>query len=192
MSRLVTSLAFALVGCGVGIGHAACWRTPEDVEGISIIASQAGAPVTGHFRRFQGRLCLPDESTPGAGRVDIETASIDMGMPEFDAELRGPLFLDATQWPNASFVARRIEPEGPDHYRVTGDLTLRDVTREVQTEFEAKPNGARLALATEFSIQRLDYDIGLGEWQDTEWVGNEVTVKIDTVLVPCSRPDAAL
>jgi polyisoprenoid-binding protein YceI len=166
--------------------NADCWVTPAEPPPLRFEASQAGAPVNGSFTRYSGRLCLPDGDRAGSARLEIDTASIDMGTPEFDEEMRGPLVLSVSRWPNAEFVAESVTDLGGHRYRVTGALRIRDITLPLTTEFSTRPGEGALDLSAETHINRLDFDLGLGEWQDTRWVGADVRIVADARLVPAA------
>lgn len=161
-----------------------CWQPVNPLEPLRLTARQAGAPVTGSFTRYSGLLCLPTANDPGRATVVIDTNSIDMGLEEFNTEMRGPLFLDTETWPTAELVSTSLTSIGGDRYRVTGELRIRDVARPVTTEFTARRVSGKLSLHGEFTFNRLDYQLGLGEWQDTTWVGANVTVQVDSTLRP--------
>ena len=94
--------------------------------------------VRGRFTNFSGELDIDDAATPTSarGRVEIDTASIDTGNPDRDAHLKSPDFLDVENYPTMVVEARSIEPAGGDRYRVTADLTIRDVTRPVTLDYD--------------------------------------------------------
>jgi polyisoprenoid-binding protein YceI len=177
-------IALVLFLSATGVA-AECWQTPDDPSPLRFVASQAGAPIEGSFGRYSGRLCLPSAQGPGSASVEIDTSSIDMGTPEFDAEMRGPLFLAVSDWPTAEFAADTIVAGGEGRYQVSGELRIRDITLPLTTEFGADMRADTLHIVAEVPFDRLDFDLGLGEWQDTTWVGAEVTVKVDTLLVRC-------
>ena len=164
--------------------HAACWTTSEPVAAVTFVASQAGAPIRGTFSRYRGTLCLPTAGDAGSAMVEIDTASIDMGLPEFNAEMRGPLFFESERWPTATYAAETIEALGDDAYRFTGTLSIRDISRPLSTELTLTSSGPTLEVSGAITLNRLDFDLGTGEWADTRWVGNEVTVQLDTSLEP--------
>jgi polyisoprenoid-binding protein YceI len=95
------------------------------------------ATVRGRFNQFQGVIAF-DPAHPEQGRVEvtIEAASIDTRNEQRDNHLRSPDFLDAEQYPTITFTSRRIESSGDNRFRVTGDLTLRGVTKEVVLDAE--------------------------------------------------------
>ncbi len=63
--------------------------------------------------------------------VTIETASIDTRQAQRDEHLRSPDFFDAATWPSIRFVGKRVEAQDGDEFKLVGDLTIRDVTREL-------------------------------------------------------------
>jgi polyisoprenoid-binding protein YceI len=71
-----------------------------------------------------------------------------------------------------------------DGFTLGGELTLRGVTRAVPLRFTYTPGQGGAALEGSATIDRLDFGVGQGEWQDTEWVGATVTVRFDLLLSP--------
>jgi polyisoprenoid-binding protein YceI len=68
--------------------------------------------------------------------VHIEAASVNTGVPDRDAHLRSADFLNAEKYPYVIFKAKRGEKKDETHGRLIGDLTIRDVTREVVLDGE--------------------------------------------------------
>src|SRR4026208_774575 len=93
--------------------------------------------VRGRFAKYTGKLNL-DESdlTRSVVEATIDASSIDTGTPQRDDHLRSPDFFDVEQFPELRFRSTRVEKIDDAHYRVTGELTLRDVTREVSLDVE--------------------------------------------------------
>ncbi len=96
--------------------------------------------VKGRFTGVSGQIVTEGES-PALGTVEaeIDAASIDSRDEKRDGHLRSADFLDAETHPSLSFVGSRVEPLAGDRFRVIGDLTIRDTTREVT--FDATFNG---------------------------------------------------
>ena len=94
------------------------------------------AKARGRFGKWSGTLTL-DEERPDESRVDIEidAASIDTNEPQRDAHLRSADFFDVERFPTITFKSRRVQQNG-DRLRITGDLTLHGVTREVTFDAE--------------------------------------------------------
>jgi polyisoprenoid-binding protein YceI len=166
--------------------HGDCFQPEPPESRVIFIASQAGAPFEGAFKSFSGSVCL-DPADPGAGTIDItiETSAVDTGIPEFDDALRGADFFDTAQWPMARFKSSEIKNIGTDKFSVRGQFTLRNITHEIEVPFVlTKAADGNSQISGETTIQRLDYDIGLGEWRDTRWVGNEVVLRFNVALTP--------
>ncbi len=88
--------------------------------------------VRGQFTDFAGRLHLDAEDpTRSTAQVTIKVASINTGQEQRDAHLRSPDFFDVETYPEMTFTSTRAEQVGEDAFRLTGDLTIRDVTRPV-------------------------------------------------------------
>jgi polyisoprenoid-binding protein YceI len=92
--------------------------------------------VRGRFTDIQGLIRCPDESDPSSASVEatIAAASIDTGDTQRDEHLRSADFLDVAQYPTITFTSTRVERTGEDQLRIAGNLTIRDVTREVTLE----------------------------------------------------------
>jgi polyisoprenoid-binding protein YceI len=93
--------------------------------------------VRGQFRDVAGTLHL-DEADPSrsTAEVTIQVASLTTAQDQRDDHLRGPDFFDAARYPTITFRSTRAERVDGDTYRLTGDLTIRDVTRPVTIDFE--------------------------------------------------------
>ena len=142
---------------------------------------QAGAENQGRFKSFEVSF------DPAAGRLDvvIDMSSFDTGDQQRNGTLGGRDFFDVAQYPQSRFTAQRIEKTATG-YEATGSLTLRGVTRSISVPFSwrtATLQGHSVGyLSGQLTLRRLDYGVGQGEWQSTEWVGNDVTVRYSLTL----------
>ena len=93
--------------------------------------------VTGKFGAFDAEVVY-DPENPGALRVDAvaQTASIDTGVPKRDDHLRSADFLEVERFPTMRFVSKRAIRAEDGSMRLVGDLTIRDVTREVTFDLD--------------------------------------------------------
>lgn len=194
MTRVAIGITLGSLALGVApLATAACWQPVPGANSIVFTTTQAGAPFQGQFKQFDGLVCLGQGSgQDDRMQVSVQTASVDTDLPELDEALRGPDFFDTARWPQASFTSESVKALGNNHYQVTGRLTLRDVTREITVPFTFTPiagGGARLEGKLDF--ERLDYHIGLGQWQDTRWVGDRVEVTFAVALIPAHGPEAS-
>lgn len=83
------------------------------------------AHVHGEFRKVTGTVSLDNVT------AEIDVSSIHTGEPDRDKHLKSADFLDVEKYPTIKFQSKKIEPDGPEGYTVTGDLTVRGTTREV-------------------------------------------------------------
>lgn len=88
--------------------------------------------VTGSFNDFKATVSL-DRENPAASSVDftINTASIDTDNENRDKHLKSADFFEVDKYPTIAFKSTKIAPAGKDSYKVTGNLTIRDVTKVV-------------------------------------------------------------
>ena len=93
--------------------------------------------VRGAFNDFEGHAHIDaDDPSASHARVTIQAKSIDTRNPDRDAHLRSNDFFDMDTYPTITFTSTAVEPVGDDTYRLTGDLTIKDVTRPVSIDFE--------------------------------------------------------
>lgn len=97
---------------------------------------------SGRFGIKEGHLTL-DEQAPQNSTVDvvIDVAGLVTGIPKFDEHLKSPDFLDAAQFPTATFKSTKVEVTGKDTAKVTGDLTLHGVTKPVTLDMKLNQIG---------------------------------------------------
>lgn len=93
--------------------------------------------LTGRFNTFSGTFSF-DEDAPEKSKVSVEidTASVDSNHGERDNHLRGEDFLAVEEFPKATFESTKVELDGDGKAKITGNLTLRGVTKEVVIDAE--------------------------------------------------------
>jgi polyisoprenoid-binding protein YceI len=151
--------------------------------------------VRGAFTQFSGTAHL-DTAKPSASSVllRIDTASIDTGTPDRDGHLRSPDFLDVERYPEMLFTSTGVEQLDDDVYRVTGDLTIKDMTRSVSVDFTLTgsaldPFGnTRVGFEGALAIKRSDWDLTWNTVLDTGGVlvSDRVQVEFDVSAIKVS------
>jgi polyisoprenoid-binding protein YceI len=92
--------------------------------------------VRGAFKTIAGTITVADDPLQSSVEVTIDAASIDTGTPDRDNHLRSPDFLDVATYPNLTFRSLRVLEPTKDGFQLAGELTIRDVTREVVLDVE--------------------------------------------------------
>ncbi|MBA3945330.1 MAG: YceI family protein [Herpetosiphonaceae bacterium] len=148
--------------------------------------------VRGSFAKFSGTVNI-DEADPTRSSVDvqIDAASIDTRDAQRDGHLRGPDFFDVEKYPTLTFKSKRVERHGESHAKITGDLTIRDVTREVvlDTEYNGQaksPWGTTSAgFEAQTKINRKDWGLTHNAVLETGGVlvGDEIKIAIQVEVV---------
>jgi len=122
--------------------------------------------VRGSFNEFEGSGRL-DADNPANSNLNltIQAASIDTRNADRDGHLRSNDFFDMDTYPEITFVSTAVEPTGDTVFAVTGDLTIKGVTKPVTVEFEydgtaVDPYGnTRLGLEGKTTVNRKDWGI---------------------------------
>lgn len=147
--------------------------------------------VRGRFAAFQGSIELaPGSDVPQRINVSIETNSIDTREEQRDNHLRSADFFDAEKYPNMAFESTRIEGNADD-FRVTGNLTLHGVTKEVtlKGEFEGRASdpwgGRRVGYTAQTTINRKDFGLSWNQALETGgvMVSDEVRIELNVQAV---------
>lgn len=177
---LVLAVFMAPVGAGAASPEGlASWRTDPDRSRIAFTFTQLGSPIEGEFRDYDIDIRFDPEGPSGRVRVVIDTASIDTGDDDRDAEARGSDFFAADAFPQAVFEAREIRRGGgADALEAVGVLTLKGRTREIALPFAIRIDGETAHAAGSLVVNRQDFAIGTGEWATNQAVGDDVTISI--------------
>jgi len=158
--------------------------------------------VRGEFGKVEGTVRY-DSKKPQDSVVDvtIDVSTINTRDPKRDGHLKSPDFFDVEKYKTATFKSRKVEPAGKGKLKVTGDLTLRGITRPVVLEVtgpsaEAKsPWGQTVVAATATGkINRKDFGMTWNKALDGGGllVGDTVDLVIETELIKREAPAAKL
>jgi polyisoprenoid-binding protein YceI len=143
--------------------------------------------VRGTFTKLSGDVQYsPSDPSKSSLDVTIDASSVDTRVEMRDNDLRGPHFLDVTKYPTITFKSKSVEPAGAGKLKVTGDLTIHGVTKEVALDVEGPtppikdPRGnPHMGASATAKINRQDF----GMTGASGMVGNEVAIVIDIELV---------
>jgi polyisoprenoid-binding protein YceI len=151
--------------------------------------------VRGRFKTVSATLTGDEDHPEGCCvEVEMDTASIDTGVSDRDAHLRGPDFFDAQNHPKITFKSKRLEgnfaSEG-DRFRATGDLTIRDQTMEITLDCEFEGRGKdpwgkeRAGFSAHTDLDRRDWGLRWNQAIETGGVlvANRVRIDIEVQFV---------
>lgn len=173
--------AFALLLAPVA--WAETWVPVPAESSVSFEAVQQGAAFAGEFKDYQIEITFSQSSPESNGiMAEVATASVDTQYGDRDELLRGPEFFATEQFPQA-VLQTSVMTSKDEGYEATAEFRLRDVSRPVTIPFswESLEDG-RARFKGSFAISRLTYGIGQGDWSNTEWIGETVTINVDLVL----------
>ena len=149
------------------------------------------ARTRGRFREFSGTIDIAQAPEQSSVQVAIVAASIDTGDPQRDGHLCSPEFLDVERHPELRFRSTRVRSVADDRWEVTGELTIRDVTRPVTLDVEfcgvaTDPWGnLRAAFLASTEINRDDFDVSWNQALEGGGflVGKGVRIELDIEAV---------
>jgi len=175
---ILRAAALFLVGVSLPVFAEECLSVSR--SSVSYEVQQAGSPFRGPFRRFGGEICLSGER---ATRSDVwlEPASVDTGLPEIDAALRGKEFFAVNEYPKVTYNSRSVEA-GSGGRIAHGVLQMKGKRGSVDVPFTLQRKNGEIVVSGTLALNRLAYDIGTGEWSNTKWLGAEVKVDFQATL----------
>jgi polyisoprenoid-binding protein YceI len=177
MKSIHATLAAALAGVAL-VAAAVPLKTDVAHSSVSAVFKQMDVPVESTFKRFTAQIDY-DAAHPekASARVDIDTASFDMGQADYNKEIAKKEWFNSAQFPKASFISSSIKPVSAGKLTVTGKLTIKGKTADVSFPLSVKAEGGKQVFEGQLPIKRLAFNIGEGEWKDTSMVADEVVIK---------------
>lgn len=175
IASLAVAAAFAAPACAQQLAAAG--------SEIAFTSKQMGVPVDGRFRKFDAQVAF-DPKKPEAAKIafTIDLASVSLGVAETEAEIAKPDWFDTKKFPQATFQSGAVKATGPGKYEVAGKLTIKGASQNVVVPVALAQNGAATTASGAFTIKRLDFRIGDGDWKDTSMVANDVQVRFKLAL----------
>lgn len=150
--------------------------------------------VRGGFGKLSGTVQYdPADPTKTVIDVAIDANSVDTRVEPRDKDLRSPNFFDVEKFPTITFKSKRVESAGKGKLKVTGDLTIKGVTKEVVLDVDG-PNGPskdprgnqHMGAAATTLVNRKDFGVS----GSPGGVGDDVQITIDVEMVKPATPAA--
>jgi len=176
-----------------GLLHAAPWEFDPEHTGVQFkVRHLMVSSVRGEFEKVSGKIVYDEaDVTKSTADVTIVASSINTRVAKRDEHLRSPDFLDVAKYPTITFKSKRVEKAGNGTLKMTGDLTIRGVTKEVALTVEGPtpaikdPMGNnRVGGQATTKIHRKDFGLVWNKALETGGVvvGDEVDITIDVEI----------
>jgi polyisoprenoid-binding protein YceI len=177
------------------------WNIDTSHSGVSFtVRHMVFSKVRGAFLRWQGTVDF-DEEDPAASQVAvrIDAASIDTREPKRDEHLRSADFFDVAAYPELTFTSTRVDKVDDERFRVTGDLTIHGVTREVVLEVDYLGGGTdpwgkrRIGFQGRAAINRKDFGLTWNQVLEAGGVlvGDKIEIALDIQAVAAQAASQA-
>lgn len=189
-------LAVIAVALGVPVvAQSSAWQLDPPHSSAQFAVRHLGiSTVRGTFTKLSGtaRYNAADLKSNSV-EVTIDTSSVDTRVEMRDNDLRSDHFFDVQKFPTMTFRSTKIESAGTDKSKITGDLTIRGITKPVTLDVDgpSKPvndgqGHSRMGVSATGTLNRTDF--GMTGYQGM--VGNEVILTIDAELVQATTNSA--
>ena len=194
MKKISIFLAAVIVFVLPALSFASTWQIDPDHSNIQFkVRHLMVSNVKGVFHKVSGMAEIDDQDmTRSRVSVTIETASVDTGVAKRDDDLRSANFFDVTRYPTMTFVSRKIVKTGTDSFKVTGDLSIHGVTREVVLDVDGPTaavkdpwGGMRRGATATTKINRKDFGLTYNKVLETGGVvvGDDVAITLEVEMV---------
>jgi polyisoprenoid-binding protein YceI len=189
MRKLMLPLLAGLIVLGslAPVAAAETWVIDTSHSSVSFEVRHFFSMVPGRFGEYEGMIQFdPDKPTEASVEATIQMASVDTDNEKRDEHLRSPDFFDVDSHPTMTFKSKKVEKQG-EALKVTGDLTLHGVTKEVVLDVNflgamASPWGGNVAgFTASTKIDRKDFGIVWNKTLDAggTLLGDEVAIQIN-------------
>jgi polyisoprenoid-binding protein YceI len=197
MRRRILPAAVLLCLVSPGLLHAAQWEFDPEHTGVHFkVRHLMVSSVRGEFEKVTGKIVYDEaDVTKSTADITIDPASINTRVAKRDEHLRSPDFLDVKKYPAITFKSKRVEKAGDGTLKMTGDLTIRDVTKEVVLAVEGPSpeirdpwGNHRVGGQATAKIHRKDFGLAWNKVVEAGVVvGDEVEITIDVEIY--KKPD---
>ena len=153
------------------------WNTDSTASTLNFSGTVEGEGFTGQFKDFTAKITFdPADLANSTFDVNIALASADSANAERDETLQGSDFFDTAKTPQASYIATTFRDLGDGKFAADGTLMLRGIAKPVTLEFSWASDGANATLDGKAIVNRLDFNVGGGDWADASTIGHEIGV----------------
>jgi cytochrome b561 len=167
-----------VVGTEVESSDLPVWQIDYASSYIKFIGDQAGAEFEGTWESWSAELQFSaDQLEFSVFDVTVDATSAETRDDDRDVTLADPEWFDTINFPEAYFHASDFSATEDGHI-ADGQLIIKNVASPVKFAFTVTADGNRRVLDGTAQLDRLALGVGTGEWEDTDWVGKDVTVQV--------------
>jgi polyisoprenoid-binding protein YceI len=188
MPRFSLASIAALALAASAVAQTGNWKIdPNHSSAQFSVRHLSVSTVRGAFTKVSGSVVFdPADASKDSVEVNIESNSVDTHVEMRDNDLRSPRFLDAQKYPAITFRSKQVKAAGSGKLQVTGDLTIKGVTKEVVLDVDG-PSAAikdpwgnqRIGASATTKINRQDFGVSALPGV----VGDDISITIDTEMI---------
>lgn len=194
MKRLLATVSTIIALSLPALASATIWNIDPEHSNIGFkVRHLMVSNVRGLFEKHSGVVDINDKDiTKSKVEVTIDTASINTNVQKRDEHLRSADFFDVATFPAMTFVSKKVAKAGKNKLKVTGDLTLHGITKQVVLDVEG-PTGEskdpwgviRRGAVASTKINRKDFGLVWNKGLETGGVvvGDEVTITLEIEMI---------
>jgi polyisoprenoid-binding protein YceI len=189
MTRIVLTLVTALAMAATAAAQAGNWQIDPNHTAAQFSVRHLGvSTVRGAFTKVSGTAKYdPADPSKDSLEVTIDANSVDTRVEMRDNDLRSPRFFDVQKFPTITFHSKAAKAAGAGKMKITGDLTIHGVTKEVVLDVDGPTapikdpmgSGQRMGASATTKVNRQDFGIVTMPGG----IGDEITITIDVELV---------
>ena len=194
MKRTIASIAAIAALSLPVLASAATWNIDPDHSNVGFkVRHLMVSNVKGNFEKHSGVLDLNEKDiTRSKVSVTIDTASVNTSVAKRDEHLRSADFFDVAKYPTMTFTSRKVAKAGNGKLKVTGDLTLHGITRQVVLNVEGPAKESkdpwgnlRTGVNAAAKINRKDFGLVYNAALETGGVavGEEVDISLEIEMI---------
>lgn len=151
---------------GIQLPPVGTWKLDPAHTAVEFVARHMLTKVRGRFTDFDGTIEIAERPQDSRVDVEVEAGTIQTNQEQRDANLRSGDFLEIEQFPKLTFKSKEVRLTGGHTFEIVGDLTIKDVTREVTLDAEflgwgPGPTGGKnvMSFTARTTIDREDWDM---------------------------------
>jgi polyisoprenoid-binding protein YceI len=194
LNRIALPVTLAVFSAVPAVAATSTWQLdPAHSAAQFSVRHLAISTVRGAFSNVKGTVIFDDKDiTQSSVNVNIDVSTVDTREPNRDKDLKSDHFFDVAHFPTMTFKSTKVEEAGTGKLKITGDLTIRGVTKSVVLDVDGPTapvkdlqGNQRAAVSATTKINRQDFGVKWNANMDNGGVvvGDEVSITIDAEMI---------